>query len=326
MDKEKEAIQRLFDRYLKGQCSAEEKQRIDRWFDERGGIGNALSKEDLQRLEAEMFTHIREVLPQESANRPLVRKLGKWLRVAAAFLGLCGAGYLFFFYQGDRNRSMEDSGERFFMFQTKAGQRAKLVLPDSSSIWLNSNSLVRYEKTFNDSSRTVFLESGEAFFEVKQEPERPFIVHAGSLDTRVLGTSFNIEVKNHRNHYQLTVNTGKVSISRENEDIPVTVLAAGQQFTYRYASGFYDVKAIDPNDWNAWTKNELLFKNASWEDIAARLRAWYGVEIRLLLKEKHSETFTAKFDNPSLEAVLKSLQKINQFRYTINKKEVVITN
>ncbi|SKB64846.1 FecR family protein [Parapedobacter luteus] len=324
----KQAISDLLERYLAGRCSREEREWIDQWFDQQEPVTTALTESDADRLAEEILAAINErTVAAERRTGMRVGRKAWWRGVAAAIVLLAGAGYLLV-SQRDSTPAQEQLPVRsVFTLHTEPGQRARLTLPDSSVIWLNGRSAIRYDKVFDGAIREVFLDSGEAFFEVQHDPTRPFVVHAGEVDTRVLGTSFNVEVANHRNEYQLTVATGKVSAGTAEElHVPATVLEAGQQLVYNRKAGSHEVRTVDPADYSAWTRKVLVFHHAPWPEVAARLSAWYGVDVQLQLRRGAQETFTARFEDPSLAAVLNALQKINKFHYTINRKEVRITD
>ncbi|QNL51051.1 FecR domain-containing protein [Olivibacter sp. SDN3] len=322
-----EQLKKLLEKYLSGKCSAEEKLFVDEWFSTSGEKAAHLDEADLKRIEKEMFTHIRG--RTFGNNIPVitsVKRFRSWQSIAAAFLLLIGIGYIFFFRKETASVEQVDAIPQLSTFQTKAGQKAKLLLPDSSVIWLNGNSSIRYDQAFRGARREVLLDSGEAFFEIRTDPAKPFIVYADGLRTQVLGTSFNIQMRNHRNQYMLTVNTGKVNVRSKDGRVPLIPVDAGQQFTYNREGGNHSVKHARTTDFSAWKSNEFILKNASWKEIADKLWGWYGISCKLLLTTGDRETFTAKFDNPSLEEVLNALRKINHFNYKIIKKEVIITN
>ncbi|MEH6304170.1 FecR domain-containing protein [Olivibacter sp. CPCC 100613] len=319
MDQNK--IRSLLEQYLRGTCSQEEREWMDRWFEADRNSEQPLADGKAQELEEAMLSRIQEHLPQRTNKRRL------WFAasIAASIMLLIGV-FILFSRPGQRHQETKQPTPKLFTFHTEPGQRAKLRLPDSSIIWLNGNTAIRYDQHFTGPNRAIYLDKGEAYFEIHPDQHQPFIVHTATLQTRVLGTSFNLQVQNHRNQYSLSINTGKVSVSHNQGKIQHTVLIAGQQFTYDYINGSHQIKAIQPGSEHAWIYNELVFQSASWKEVVAQLQTWYGVTIYLDLQRGRNETFTARFEDPTLEAVLKALQKINPFQYNIKKKEVHIHN
>ncbi|WP_134090174.1 FecR family protein [Olivibacter sp. XZL3] len=323
MDQEK--IHSLLEKYLNGTCSQQEKESIDAWFESDRHRDRVLTKGKAMELEEEILTHVKNRLSLPTGQRNRRRSLWFSTGIAASILLLLGG--LIFFTMHHRNREQDKQPTaKLFTFHTEPGQKAKLRLPDSSIVWLNGNTAIRYDQKFTGATRAIYLDSGEAFFEVHPHPRKPFIVHTAELQTQVLGTSFNIQVKDHRNQYILSINTGKVNLIHSQHKLPNTLLSAGQEFSYHYNKDTYKIQPIQPGNEHAWIYNELVFQNASWKKVVAQLETWYGIRIHLNLQKGRHETFTARFEDPTLESVLKALQKINRFRYTINKKEVHISN
>jgi len=321
MDQDK--IRSLLEKYLNDTCSQQEKEFIDRWFEADRERERPLTPGKSRELEEEILVRIQGHLPQALPTQKKRQTFWFVSRIAASILLLIGV-FIFFSRQQKSTEQVKQPVSNLFAFHTEPGQRAKLRLPDSSVIWLNSNTTIRYDQNFAGPERAIYLDRGEAFFDVHPDQHKPFIVHAAALQTRVLGTSFNLQVQNYRNQYTLSINTGKVSVSHKQGYLKNTLLNAGQQLTYNYANGSHQIKAIQPGSEHAWIYNELVFQHASWKEVIAQLQTWYGVDIHLHVQQGQHETFTAKFEDPTLESVLKALQKINSFQYTIKKKEVHI--
>lgn len=316
-------IRNLLEKYLLGTCSQQEKEIIDRWFEADQGEEQTLPANKARQLEEEILSRVQSHLPQEVAIRNKQRAGWFVSRIAASILLLIGI-FIFFSKQPKKTDGAKQAVPKLFSFHTEPGQRAKLRLPDSSIIWLNGNTAIRYDQHFAGPDRAVYLDKGEAFFDVHPDTHKPFIVHTAVLKTQILGTSFNLQVQNHRNEYTLSVHTGKVRVSHEQSKAKHILLEAGQQFIYSYGDAHQQVKTIQSGNEHAWIYNELVFRNATWGDVVAQLETWYGVTIHLDLQKGRQDTFTAKFEDASLGSVLKALQKINSFQYTIKKKEVYI--
>lgn len=103
-----------------------------------------------------------------------------------------------------------------------------ISLPDGTRVWLNQNSEIEYPSKFSNNKRTVTLK-GEAFFEVKRDPSRPFIISSGSIKTTVLGTSFNIKAYSNDTQPEVSVRTGKVKVESEQNTV---LLERGDKAVY----------------------------------------------------------------------------------------------
>ena len=99
------------------------------------------------------------------------------------------------------------------LLQTSENQKnLQVTLPDGSNIYLNRNTILSYQKNFGRDDRNVTL-SGEAFFDIAPDTEKPFIVDAGKASVKVVGTSFNVITNNHDSAVEVFVKTGKVMLS-----------------------------------------------------------------------------------------------------------------
>lgn len=151
------------------------------------------------------------------------------------------------------------------------GRDYRVVLADGSQVHLNAFSRLRFPFAFNGSTREVYLE-GEAYFNIAPDAAHPFIVHTGSIDTKVLGTAFNINAYSD----SLVVTSlvqGSVSTARSHEN-PV-LLKPGMETVYS-AGHSQLVRAFDENITLGWRKGEYAYYNQSLSSLDAVIRHWYG--------------------------------------------------
>lgn len=165
-------------------------------------------------------------------------------------------------------------------FEAGTGQKKELILPDSSHIWLNAGSSVDYPAAFAPSERTVSLH-GEAFFEVRPDASRPFVIRTGALHTRVVGTSFNIKAYPEDSSIVVSVVTGKVNVgnvsSKTSVDLSPDEQAVYQKSDNRLVSQPYPGAA----GLAAWREGKLQFRNKPLREVVRTLERRYGVRISL---------------------------------------------
>tara|TARA_B100001245_G_C22849757_1_gene408501 strand:+ start:222 stop:1220 length:999 start_codon:yes stop_codon:yes gene_type:complete len=201
-----------------------------------------------------------------------------------------------------------------------AGQKSKVYLPDGTIVTLNSESRITYFENFEE-GRNVTLE-GEAFFDVTEDPSRPFTVYSGSLATTALGTSFNIRSYN-TSQAEVALVTGKVKVRRDNSD-DLVYLVPGETASISnemksILKGTADVQAI-----TYWKDGVLYFDKTEVDDVVQILERWYGVEIEViggLPDVKCSGTFQK---NEYLTNVLDILSYSVGFEYSLAGKQVQI--
>lgn len=230
----------------------------------------------------------------------------------------------------------------------RAGARTRLVLPDGTRVWLNSNSKLRYGNGFNSSDREVVLE-GEAFFDVVKNAEHPFIVHASSLDIEVLGTSFAVKSYPQDATVEATLLSGAIEIRRKgnsntarvilkpNEKLVFSKLAPTQGDGREAAAGPGDghpeatgivVNYIQPNlpdsdkVETAWMYNRLVFDGDNFGELAEKMERWYDVRILVRDTVLNHYHFGGVFQNESIAEALKDLQMTATFTYTIDGKKI----
>jgi ferric-dicitrate binding protein FerR (iron transport regulator) len=176
-----------------------------------------------------------------------------WYKVAAVFTGLLLISTLYLFLTKVNATTQ---------YITKFGETKTILLPDSSSVILNANSVLTYSAQWNaDKPREVFLE-GEAFFEVKKKAtpgNASFIVHTENLAVEVLGTKFNV---NHRRQKtQVVLNSGKIKLNTEKASaIDNMIMKPGDLVEFSQANKALTIRQVNPNIYSSWKNNQLILK------------------------------------------------------------------
>ena len=206
------------------------------------------------------------------------------------------------------------------------GIKSRIILSDSSIVWLNADSKLTYQKGFSDSIRFMELE-GEAFFEVHKDANRPFVVRTGNISTRALGTSFNIRHFYNESETKVSLLTGLVGIEAETEDsLQTFLLKPYQQLNVAKNLSKITTTSLDGNSVSAWKDNILSFKGASFAFVKSSLERWYGVEIDASGYDAGQWQYRADFRNQSLEQVLSRMSYSQQFDFKVEKKKISIYN
>ncbi|MGX1928564.1 FecR family protein [Flagellimonas sp. 2504JD4-2] len=217
------------------------------------------------------------------------------------------------------------SSVRYIVKENFKGQKSRITLPDGSTVFLNNNSRVSYASQFNG-EREVFLD-GEAFFEVKKDPAKPFLVNSNGLVTKALGTSFNIKAHKGKK-VEVGLVTGKISVASVSEDDNVEIINnRGGKAVFDALDGKLDISAYDDMDFYKWTKRILVFKAAGFDEIVEALENWYDVDITVQNLNRPI-TYTGEFPSESLESVLARIAFVEQFSFEIdeeNERAVTIT-
>lgn len=200
-----------------------------------------------------------------------------------------------------------------------------LVLSDGTRVWLNAESELEYPVAFGSEKREVRL-SGEAFFEVARDESRPFYVMVGEVQTRVLGTSFNIKAYDDDAHISTTLFTGKVEVSPLKDVAKKVVLAPGEQADWNLRAGEMQTAKVDLSQVGAWREGMFYFNGEDIRTVTRQMERWYGVHFDYDLEDGEHYTFNGYFNrNDSLKTLLEEFAYISALNFKIANDTVYVT-
>jgi transmembrane sensor len=292
-------IRELLARYGRGACTEAEIALLEKWYDqitaEKGSV-KMLHPDEEDRLVAKLW----RVVDREKYRRR------KMLRVAAVWVGIIVvSGGIWLQWNRRHQKASQSNVPEFITISTGYQQVRKVLLPDSSVVWLNSATHLSYHPDFL-AHRIVRL-SGEAFFEVAPDVEHPFVVTAGKTSTRVFGTAFNISAYPEAGQLRISLQRGKVGVEYDaSNGKSEKVLTPGQLLIYDKAMGAEQIMQQAPGEMDVWTAGRLLFYETPIKEALAQVEARYGVHI-VADRPLKDQTITARFDNTALEKVLEHL-------------------
>lgn len=201
------------------------------------------------------------------------------------------------------------------------GQKLIFQLPDGSKVKLNAEGKLRFPQMFSSNERVVYL-TGEAYFDVVRNEDKPFKVVTENIEVKVLGTSFVVNAYTEELQELVLVESGKVEVTGKNAG---SVLLYPEQMTlYNKASPSLAKATADPK-FMAWKNETLYFKEAGTDELIKSLERWYDVEIEIINPSDTEVLVTGEFINQSLRNVLTGLSYTSGFDYQINDNNVKIT-
>ncbi len=266
----------------------------------------------------------------------------KYALVASVLLPLVTGTFVYFLLQSPESTSFTPIQKVI----TAYGTRKQVLLPDSSVVWLNAGSSIEFPMAFARDKRQVTL-TGEAYFNVVKNPERPFYVRAEDMYVKALGTEFNVSVYPNDEHIETTLLSGSVHLvqKRGSEEKVLAEMKPSQHIVFDKqkrkmllvedivkpsASGnIKEIKKeitpalssiearVESNKHTAWVAGKLVFRNDSMEEIVRRLGRWYNVDITLKSDVLKEYSYTATFTDETLEQVLELLKLTAPMDYTI---------
>lgn len=313
----------LFQKYLDNNCSAME---ADELFDLLNDEQNLEAiKSDLEALwhhtepspdqhSTVLYDKFRDKIKQKP-NHFLQYKNFKWVAAAAVILMMSFTGY--YFYSNKTTSPIQTPDHQLSLNPAVK----KIILSDGSVVILNKGSKLEYPATFTKENREVYL-TGEAYFDIKHDAAKPFLVHTGNLTTRVLGTAFNIKSNIQGSQLiEVTVSRGKVAVSSPKETL--AVLLPNQKISYNSNSGAYRKESANASSTTLWKEEDLTIDNLTMEEAIKKIEERYATSIELSSSNIMNCRFTAHFLNTTdLEQVIKVICKLNQLEYSVNDKGV----
>lgn len=205
---------------------------------------------------------------------------------------------------------------------TPEGAKMKLVLPDGTRISLNAATSITYPARFINHERVVHL-TGEAYFDVQPDPEHPFIILTENLETRVLGTSFNISVYPGDKVNKVAVSHGMVKVlGQSGEQIE---LSANEMAILNLEKQTIRRGLFIPQEESGWKDGVLYFRDVPLHVVFSRLEKWFGVKIHCAKGVRLTDNYSGEYTNETLENILKGISYTSGLDYSIGYEYISIT-
>ena len=209
-------VKDLLRKYLEGRATPDEEKLIDEWY---GGLpsepSDILRNEDKEDLRKQYWEKLRSAIDEEAAKTRVIWPKVLLIAASVAAIVMVAIGALPPELKNPISRVATWSDKE--LIENTSGQAVMVHLPDSSQVELFPHSSLTYDRDFNESDRRVAL-TGEAFFIVSRDEQRPFFVFTRDVVTRVLGTSFNVSAYRDADRVTVSVKTGKVSVYAHNQE------------------------------------------------------------------------------------------------------------
>lgn len=318
--------QKNVSKYLDGAISPEEQTQLECF------TAGAKDEEIASLLAAEWekydkkepgYNRFKQVNRTIKGNQPLAfsRFVEVAIRIAAFFLLTLSIGMAFYYHAN--TQQLEKHVAQELTISVERGERARMHLPDGSTVLLNSFSSVSYPSNFGMKNRTVKL-NGEAFFAVAKDANHPFVVETNNLTIKVLGTEFNVSSYNDATHTEASLLEGSIEATTKGEKPQTIRLSPQEKLIVNHHNGTAHVEKTDLFYEMAWMSGELIFRSATFEEMAPKLEHFYGVRIKISGTGNQKERFTGSFKEDNLADVLRILQLHYGFVFQIKGSDVEI--
>lgn len=249
----------------------------------------------------------------------------RWWRVAVAavFMGIVAfAGWRW--QQNVRQRALQE--QQWISLHNEAGKKTRITLPDSSQVYLDAVSTLRYNKNYGITNRNLILE-GEAYFEVKHNGAQPFSVQTGHLTTIDIGTAFNIRYRSTEPSIKVAVAEGTVDVMDRIQPQTGIIARLTQQQLLRFdtATRRATIDTLpDATSIGAWRHGVLIFRQQPLKEVAAELERHYGISIRFASPQAERGVITTTLHHSTVDEALDIISMTAGVSIKKSGKEVLI--
>jgi ferric-dicitrate binding protein FerR (iron transport regulator) len=341
----------LLQKYCSNCCTEEELSSVLEWFEgsARTPEGKVLLFEvweELADVESNLQIDFDFILDKihhkvnlgqskkflEKADQNIIKfkrrkKFMKILTRAAAILMLPVLGfglYMSFKYQSAKygQASVNQAYNEVF---SSVDAITKVTLPDGSNVWLDHNSSLKYPAMFNGNTRSVELR-GEGYFEVVHNSKIPFIVKAGEIQIKALGTAFNIMAYPDEDKIETSLINGRVELQRtetNGEVIPLLTMKPTDQAIFQKSNNEISTRTINDDRYYSWKEGKLVFNKEPIDEVVKKLGRWFNVDIQVKDPELLELTYTGTFVNETLPQVMELITLVSPVSYSISNREVL---
>lgn len=343
----------LIDNTFQQYCSGENKQCVQYWNNYL--LNHPEQKETI--MQAKRLFHIlvgnKKPLDAQvsklktdietSSSSSVKFRLSTWIKTVAALIVL--AGGIYWLIQ-QRQPAPLATSHSAITYTTANGEKKVLELADGSKIILNAGSHLSLEEGFNTNERHVHL-TGEAFFDVSEDKNKPFFVHTQDFDIRVLGTSFNVKAYPEESTSETLLIEGLIEMHSKRGSENSMIIKPNQKVILYKTLAVSDkkeptqkikksplkeiaIQEIASEDGQtlsadvAWKENRLEIVDEDFASLKTVLERWYDVEIELNGQQLQDFRFTATFNKEDIKQVLDALKKVQPFNYKIYGKKITI--
>lgn len=278
----------------------------------------------IDRIEAER--DLRPAAARGAIARRTSRSAFRMVYAVAASILLLAVLGVYIFIRQDNARDLLTTLS-FKEAKTPRGKQRHMVLRDGTQVWLNANSVLRYPRSFSGRDKREVYLAGEAYFDVAENKNKPFIVNTSGLSIKVLGTAFNVRSYEGDPMVETTLVRGKVTISTASEgDTHTVTLLPNQKALFSKESKTIALQqTVNTDISTGWRNGWMIFENKPFSYIKETLERWYNVTIVMQDEKSLSCTFTAKFKDKTLEEVLDIFRNTESINYRIEGDHVTIS-
>lgn len=304
-DKSDRTIDELLPRYCEGLVDAEEASLVERWLKEDEKRQKVIDQIMAINLAADAIHVLKEVDTEKALHRVKVQIKGKkiklwvWTRRVAALLSIPFLLSTLWLYFNQKQPELVQMME----VRTNPGVTTSFVLPDSSVVFLNSESTLRYPSRF-DNTREVTL-FGEAFFEIHKDTKRSFVVNIPQSKIEVYGTKFNVEAYETEKLISTTLVEGRIGFFYTDAGTTKKVeMKPNQRLTYNSEEHDAKLYSTSCKAEISWKDGMIYLNNTSMKETLHMLEKRFNVEFVVTNRKFYDYSFTGRFTSQRIERIM----------------------
>lgn len=332
---DKHHIRILITHFFENDFPKESVLKFQQWFTrkEDSVVKNQVLKELWEEEEAEVDGYTLLALDEMNKRIGKNKKTGKpllsrrLLRIASIFLLPVMGGLFTYWMMHNPSDSMVPSESKTEIVEhiVPDGEMKQVLLPDGSEVWLNAGSMLLYSDDLSGSNRRLFL-NGEATFQVKKDPARPFIVKTQYMQVEALGTTFNVKSYVDMGIMAVTLEEGSVRVDVTGKVNISEVITPNEQLIYDHRQGKTSKVQVDAGLVSRWKEGYLVFEEASFEEIIHTIERRFNVTVYYDVRKYGGGRFSVKYTPyEDVRQVLTILETLNPgLRWTIDDDTIYI--
>ena len=310
----------LFEKYLRGESTAEETEALIDLIGSEDKFKEMLEVELMnadptidETIKKRIFGKIRlETTREKSYLSVNWRKAMQW---AAIFLLPVLSAFTVYYFTQRPQRNLQPT-----VITAQKGEKAEVVLPDGSNVWINSGSTLTYDRHFNGKERSVYLQ-GEAYFEITENKKRPFIVHTKHITVQALGTSFNVRSYETDSLASAVLLEGKVKVSASGHE---TILSVNERATFDKRKQTLLADRVEALNFIEWKNGNIYFSNQTYDEIARALSRIYNVEIQFASEQLRPMRFSGTLGSSGIKNALDILSMTSPMYYEMKDTTIIL--
>ncbi len=338
----------LLIKYIKGETAAREEVEVLDWVNscEENSqyfktLNNLWISQNVSDKKADE-NELREIKKLTTGKRLVLNTFKRYIPYVAAATLIISVGLNFLLYRGHVQNANRESAVRLAYLPTEykheiyteKGVKARILLPDGSKVWLNSDSKLIYPDRFESDIREIEF-AGEAYFEIQKDSLRPLIINTNKeFRVQVLGTEFNLKSYDNDKEARTTLYSGSLNVisrrygrgSRFSKEI-VTRLKPMESCIIKENQNPIHIRqqqTVNSEKETAWKDGRIIFDATPMTETIKILERWHGVEFEVKDKSVYSFDITARFKSESIVQIMEMIKYCALIDYRLDSNKVVI--